>query len=186
MRNRFFILLFFVLIGMSTAFAQKVTLNLQKVKLENVLSSITKQTGLTFVYSQPVINPNQIVSVNAKNEEVASVLKRILDDNKVEVEIANKKIYLKPKNQPIQPKGKSGKISGKVLDGKGEAIIGASILVKGTTNGTITDLDGNFSLTDVSSNADLIVSYIGFKSQNIALEGKNELNVRMQEDTQTT
>lgn len=184
MRNRFFILLFFVLIGMSTAFAQKVTLNLQKEKLENVLSSITKQTGLTFVYSQPVINPNQIVSVIAKNEEVASVLKRILDDNKVEVEIANKKIYLKPKNQTIQPKGKSGKISGKVLDGKGEAIIGASILVKGTTNGTITDLDGNFSLADVPSNADLIVSYIGFKSQNIALEGKNELNVRMQEDTQ--
>ncbi|MCE5227575.1 MAG: carboxypeptidase-like regulatory domain-containing protein, partial [Porphyromonadaceae bacterium] len=169
MRNRFFILLFFVLIGMSTAFAQKVTLNLQKVKLENVLSSITKQTGLTFVYSQPVINPNQIVSVNAKNEEVASVLKRILDDNKVEVEIANKKIYLKPKNQTIQPKGKSGKISGKVLDGKGEAIIGVSILVKGTTNGTITDLDGNFTLADVPSNADLIVSYIGFKSQNIAL-----------------
>ena len=65
-----------------------------------------------------------------------------------------------------------------MLDEKGEAIIGASILVKGTNNGTITDIDGNFTLADVPSNADLIVSYIGFKSQNIALEGKNELNKR--------
>ena len=70
---------------------------MQKVKLESVLSAITKQTELTFVYSQPVIDPNQIVSIEAKNEEVASVLKRIFDRNKVEVEIINKKIYLKPK-----------------------------------------------------------------------------------------
>ena len=162
MRNRFLILLFFVFTGISTAFAQKVTLNMQKVKLESVLSAITKQTELTFVYSQPVIDPNQIVSIEAKNEEVASVLKRVFDRNKVEVEIVNKKIYLKPKNQISQPKGKPGKLSGKVLDEKGEAIIGASILVKGTNNGTITDIDGNFSLADVPSNADLIVSYIGF------------------------
>ena len=184
MRNRFLILLFFIVIGISTAFAQKVTLNMQKVKLESVLSAITMQTELTFVYSQPVIDPNQIVSVEAKNEEVASVLKRIFDRNKVEVEIINKKIYLKPKSQISQPKGKPGKLSGKVLDEKGEAIIGASILVKGTNNGTITDIDGNFTLADVPSNADLIVSYIGFKSQNIALDGKNELNIKMQEDTQ--
>lgn len=184
MRNRFFILLCFVITGISTVFAQKVTMNMQKVKLESVLSAITTQTGLTFVYSQPVINPNQIVSVDAKNEEVVSVLKKILAGNKVEVEIINKKIYLKPISQTTQPKGKSGKISGKVLDEKGEAIIGASILVKGTNNGTITDIDGNFSLADVPSNADLIVSYIGFKSQNIALEGKSELNIKMQEDSQ--
>lgn len=184
MRNRFFILLCFVITGISAVFAQKVTMNMQKVKLESVLSAITTQTGLTFVYSQPVINPNQIVSVDAKNEEVVSVLKKILAGNKVEVEIINKKIYLKPISQTTQPKGKSGKISGKVLDEKGEAIIGASILVKGTNNGTITDIDGNFSLADVPSNADLIVSYIGFKSQNIALEGKSELNIKMQEDSQ--
>ena len=154
-------------------------MNRQKVKLESVLSAITKQTELTFVYSQPVIDPNQIVSIEAKNEEVASVLKRIFDRNKVEVEIINKKIYLKPKSQISQPKGKPCKLSGKVLDEKGEAIIGASILVKGTNNGTITDIDGNFTLADVPSNADLIVSYIGFKSQNIALDGKNELNIKM-------
>ena len=111
MRNRFLILLFFVFTGISTAFAQKVTLNMQKVKLESVLSAITMQTELTFVYSQPVIDPNQIVSVEAKNEEVASVLKRIFDRNKVEVEIVNKKIYLKPKSQTIQPKGKPGNLS---------------------------------------------------------------------------
>ena len=63
---------------------------MQKVKLESELSAITKQTELTFVYSQPVIDPNQIVSIEAKNEEVASVLKRIFDRNKVEVEIINK------------------------------------------------------------------------------------------------
>ena len=76
-------------------------------------------------------------------------------------------------------------IMGKVLDSTGESVIGASVLVKGTTIGTITDIDGNFKLDNVSSNATLVVSYIGYQTQEIPVAGKKNFTVKLADDTQT-
>ncbi|MBQ9223185.1 MAG: TonB-dependent receptor plug domain-containing protein, partial [Prevotella sp.] len=73
-------------------------------------------------------------------------------------------------------------VTGTVVDATGEAIIGASVVVKGTTNGTVTDFDGNFTLQNVPDNGSLEISYIGFKSQVIPVAGKGKINVTMQED----
>lgn len=78
----------------------------------------------------------------------------------------------------------NGSVRGRVLDANGEPIIGASVLEKGTTNGTITDMDGNFSLS-VSSKAVLSVTYIGYKPVEIPVDGKSALNITMKEDTET-
>ncbi len=75
-------------------------------------------------------------------------------------------------------------VNGVVTDTKGEAIIGASILVEGTTNGTITDFDGNFTISNVASNANLVVSYIGYQTQKIAVNGKTHFNISLAEDTE--
>lgn len=76
-------------------------------------------------------------------------------------------------------------ISGVITDNTGEAVIGASILVEGTSNGTITDLDGNFTLGNVPGNANLIVSYVGYKSQTIAVNKQNRFKIILSENTQT-
>jgi len=76
-------------------------------------------------------------------------------------------------------------IMGKVLDSTGESVIGASVLVKGTTSGTITDIDGNFKLDNVPSNATLVVSYIGYQTQEIPVAGKKNFTVKLADDTQT-
>lgn len=76
-------------------------------------------------------------------------------------------------------------VTGKINDSAGEAIIGASILVKGTTNGTITDFDGNFTVSNVASDATLVISYIGYKTQEIAIKGKTSIDIVLQEDTET-
>ena len=76
-------------------------------------------------------------------------------------------------------------VSGRITDKGGEAIIGASILVQGTTSGTITDFDGNFTVPNVASNAVLVVSYIGYKTQNISVNGKTIFNIVLEEDTET-
>lgn len=76
-------------------------------------------------------------------------------------------------------------VSGRVTDKTGESIIGASILVQGTTSGTITDFDGNFTLQNVTSNAVLVVSYVGYKTQNVSVNGKTLLNIVLEEDTET-
>ena len=75
-------------------------------------------------------------------------------------------------------------ITGVILDKTGETVIGASVLVKGTTNGTITDVDGNFTLNNVQENAVLQVSFVGYKTQDIALKGQGNVKVTLEEDTE--
>ncbi len=75
-------------------------------------------------------------------------------------------------------------VSGTVLDKSGESVIGASVVVKGTTNGTITDFDGKFTLSNVSNEASLEISFVGYKTQVIPVQGKTTFNVTMEEDTE--
>ena len=77
-----------------------------------------------------------------------------------------------------------GKVTGRVVDTQGEAIIGASVMVKGTSAGTVTDLDGNFTIQSAAQNATLVISYVGYRTQNIALAGKSQVNVTLEEDKQ--
>ena len=77
-----------------------------------------------------------------------------------------------------------GNVSGKVVDATGEPVIGASVMVKGTSIGAVTDLDGNFSIPNAPRNASLEISYVGFKTQTISVGGKNSISVTMQEDRQ--
>lgn len=77
-----------------------------------------------------------------------------------------------------------GKLTGTVVDEAGIPVIGANILVKGTTNGTITDLDGHFVLSDVPDNAIIVVSYIGYLDQEIPANGKTSLDIKLKENTQ--
>ena len=77
-----------------------------------------------------------------------------------------------------------GKVSGTVVDAQGEAVIGASVVVKGTSTGTVTDFDGNFTIQNVPQNATLVISYVGFRTQNIAVGGKSQINVTLEEDKQ--
>ena len=74
-------------------------------------------------------------------------------------------------------------VTGNVTDQTGEVVIGASILEKGTSNGTITDFDGNYAIT-VDANATLVISYVGYQTQEVALKGKTVVNVVMSEDAQ--
>ena len=77
-----------------------------------------------------------------------------------------------------------GKLSGTVVDATGEPVIGASVIVKGTSNGTVTDLDGNYTVQNVPEGATLVFSYVGYRTQNIAVAGKSQINVTLEEDKQ--
>ena len=77
-----------------------------------------------------------------------------------------------------------GKVSGTVVDANGEPVIGASILVKGTSKGTVTDFDGNYNIPSVPQNATLVFSYVGFRTQSVAVAGKSQINVTLEEDKQ--
>lgn len=187
MRIRFLLaLLCFSLASGYSAYAQKVTINLQNVKLEKVFDAITKQTGLSVAYSRPTVNPDQNVSISATNEELGDVLKRLFAGTNVAFEIGEEKIYLKDgktsSNGSQQVKKKN--VSGVIVDTNGEPVIGASVLVKGTTNGTITDMDGKFTINDVPENSTLDISYIGYKTMTLKATDKNLSRLVLHEDTE--
>lgn len=187
MRIRFLLaLLCFSLASGYSAFAQKVTINLQNVKLEKVFDAITQQTGLSVAYSRPTVNPDQNVSISATNEELSEVLKRLFAGTNVAFEIGEEKIYLKDvkssskESKPVRTKT----VSGVIVDTNGEPVIGASVLVKGTNNGTITDLDGKFTVNDVPENSTLDISYVGYKTQTLKATDKNLARLVLHEDTE--
>ena len=181
-------ILLVLLLGFVTCFtvsAQKVTMQFRQVKLAKVFDAITQQTGLAVAYSRPTVNPDRIVSVEANDEELSSVLSKLFTGTNVAFEIGEKKIYLKEgtSSGTSLPNGKVRTVSGIVVDEKGESVIGASIQVKGTGTGTITDIDGNFSI-EAPETSILIISYIGYKSIELPALSKELSKIVLKEDSE--
>lgn len=105
MKNRVLLVLLLSFAVSLAASAQKITMNLQQVKLEKVFSLITKQTGLTVAYSRTIVNPERIVSVQAKDKDLSKVLDDLFAGTNVAYEIGEKKIYLKAKEAPAASQG---------------------------------------------------------------------------------
>lgn len=161
----------------------KVTVVADKISTGKVINEIEKQTDYLFVYNVNEVNLKRTVQVNAENKPVAEVLKEVFEGTNIYYAMEGKNIMLMSRTQGQKVvQQTNNKITGVVKDIKGETIIGASILEKGTTNGTISDINGNFTLS-VSPNATLIVSYIGYKGQEVEA-GRSPLTIILKEDTE--
>lgn len=161
----------------SYAQTTKLNLNLSDATLGEAIQAIEKQTDFVFFYNNTEVDIAKKVNLNVTNSDIKSALNQILTNYAYRIE--NKKIVLLPKGSQQGAQ----KITGKITDNKGEAVIGANVVVKGTTNGTITDIDGNFSL-DAPSDAILLITYIGYQGQEIKLNGKTAVSVQLKEDSQ--
>lgn len=169
----------------ATASAQRVSIALNNAKVEKALAAITDQTGLTIAYSGQVVDLSRKVTLHFTDAELTQVLDKLAEGTSLGYEVKNGKIYLFDNHSSKALSGQEPKkVTGVVTDSKGEPIIGANVVEKGTTNGTVTDLDGNFSL-DIVDQSLLQISYIGFNLQNVATTGKTHLSVSLKEDTQT-
>ena len=164
--------------------AQKVTVNLQKAKLEQVLSEITSQTGYSFAYSRPTVNPDKIVSIQSRDEDIQTTLAKLFKGENLTYEIKDKRIFIKAKSTANESKKTvvNKMVKGIVVDEKGEPVIGASVSLKGSDKGTITDFDGNFSL-DIPSDGILNISYLGYQTQQLAANDKNISRITLHEDS---
>lgn len=166
-----------------SAWAQKVSLNFKNTKVETVLSSIKKQTQMDLVFSDQVLDVNRKVSVRVKDVELSVALDKILTGTNVSYEIKNGRIYFVEKS--VQQSSQKKKVTGKVTDNNtGEPIIGANVMEEGTvSNGTITDVDGNFEL-NVAANSILKVTYIGYRTQQVPVKGLTSLAISLTDDTE--
>jgi TonB-linked SusC/RagA family outer membrane protein len=165
----------------------KVSITLESAPCQEVLSAIELQTDYLFVYEKSEIDLNKRVTVNARNQTVVEVLNTIFQQTDVVYAMEGNNIMLMKKSEnglirlPERGQQQDGRrITGTVTDAAGEPVIGANILEKGVTNGTVTDVDGKFTLA-VGNNATIVVSYIGYNSQEIAVGNRTNLQINLAE-----
>ncbi len=182
-------LLCFLLSISSTLYAQKVTKNFQGEPLTSVLKEVEKQTGYSIIYQTAEVNEVKLITASFTNASVETVLNRILDAS-LTFSIDNKMIVLyqkgkeAPKKASITAAMSTRNITGSVTDRTGEPLIGVTVKVIGTTEGTITNFDGEFTLNQVADNAMIEISYVGMETQTILLAGRSKLEVKMIDATE--
>lgn len=162
----------------------KVSIRMNNVKLDKILNEIENQTDYLFIYNNQV-DINKITSVKVKNEAVAQVLDRILSGTGINYELEGTHIILTTeaiKDLHAQQQAKT--VTETVTDVSGEPIIGANIRIKGTTTGTITDIDGNFSIKAEPQSV-IEVSYIGYLTQETVINNQKSIRFLLKEDTKT-
>lgn len=188
--------LLFSALGISVCFANntysqstKISLNLRNKTVKQVFSAIEQNSEFVFFYQDDVLDANRKVTVNADNETIEQILKEVLDATGNTWFVSDRSIYIVRKENAKTPRGETvlqakKTVTGVVTGADGEPLIGVNVMEKGTTNGTVTDIDGKFSL-QASDKAILLISYIGYQTQEVPVAGKTWLKVALQEDSKS-
>lgn len=165
----------------------KFSIHKQNSSISEVFKEIEKKSDFTFFFNDNQINVKQKVNVSANNANIEDVLAQVLQNTGYDYQIIDKQILIKVSDKDVMAipfaAQSSKRITGIVLDATGMPVIGANVMEKGTTNGTITDMDGKFSL-NVEKGATLIISYIGFSNQEIKIGNQTNLSITMKEDAE--
>lgn len=179
---------------------QRITLNARDQSVKSVLQEIETIVDVHFIYSSSRISPSKKVTVIAQKEPLGVVLEKILSPLQLTYQISGRQIVIKraksatttgsnsnapnPKSEfsQVEPKPENLlpptiAVTGVIADDQGAPLVGATVQVKGTDIGTVTDVEGKFSLQVPDLNAVLVVSYTGFEMQEIALAGRNSIQV---------
>ena len=178
----------------NTSYSQrtKITLNMDNVPVKLVLDQIETNTDFRFVYKLKDVDLNKKVNVKVEDELVTAVMDRIFKNSGTSYYVIDQQIFLVQKKiagtgdrdyRPIDNILPQIEITGNVTDQDGAPLPGASIIEKGTTNGTQSDFDGNFTLSVSEANAVLVVSYLGFSTKEVALAGKQDISISLLESS---
>jgi hypothetical protein len=160
----------------------KLTFTFKNASLIDVFDEIEQKAQIGFLIPSNMIDENQRVTASFKDVSVDYILNKILSDKNYSYEFIGKNVIIsRIENESNVQQDK--KVRGKVSDTNGDPIPGASVFIKGSSTGTITDVDGNFQLTDVPTDAIIQISFIGMKTQEIALKGQSSINVVLAEET---
>ena len=157
--------------------ASGLTLNLKESKVEEILLQIENQSNYVFLYNKDLIDVEKTTSINVKSASVNDVLNLLFEGTNINYKMVGRQIVLSPLYSMQQKK-----VTGKVTDLNGEPLPGVAISLKGTTVGTITSNEGTYELPKVAEDATLVFSFVGMKSQEIQVQGKQQINVVLEED----
>ncbi len=179
---------FLILISVISVFANKtysqtkvLNLNMKNSTVKEVLRNIEDQSEFYFMYSDKLVDVNRKVSVEIKNSKVDEVLDQLFASTNVEHTVKDRFILLTTPDvsgsdlRAIQQKT----ISGTVTDEAGQPLPGVTVLIKGTTTGTVTNMDGNYSISNISEGATLVFSFVGMRTQEVIITNQSSINLTM-------
>ena len=180
--------LFIAVISIAQVFAlntysqsTRLSLNLKDVSIKKLLEQIEDQSEFYFIYDATVIDVDQKVSIESKNKLIPDILDKLFAGTDAIYKINNRQIAISTTKANFGNQ-QSKAITGKVTNSSGEPIPGVTVYVKGTSQGTVADSDGNYSLTNIADDAVLVFSFVGLKTQDVPVVGKSNINVTLVEE----
>lgn len=161
----------------------KLSLNFENVTIREVLNQIEKQSNYKFLLQNELLDIDKRVSVNAHQSSIDFVLNEIFLDQRVDYVITDKNlIIIRPESNHAGVQ-QSEQVDGKVTDSSGAPLPGVTVVVKGTTQGTVTDFDGRYTIGGLPANATLVFSFVGMRSQEVGVGNQSTINLVMEEET---
>ncbi|MGQ8335006.1 TonB-dependent receptor [Sunxiuqinia sp. A32] len=161
----------------------KLDLTLQNATIREALRSIEDQSGYYFLYTNEDVEINRKVNIDLKKMSIEDVLDNLFKGTDVVYKIADRQVVLLKENQTNANVNQQTSVSGKVTDVSGAPLPGVTVIIKGTTQGTITDFEGNYTISNVPGDATLIISFVGMRTQEILVGGRSNINVKLEEET---
>ena len=184
MKFRKSLFLLIVCIACVQAFAQsgveKITLSFTNVTLKDAMKRIESASDYTFAYDVTAIDVDQKVSLDAKNEEIRLAIRTMLAPTDLKFKFSKKVIELSHNDVQVGKKGAVVSVSGVVTDDSGEPVIGATVTVKGTVNGVLTNIDGHYTI-QAHIGEQLEFRYIGYNSVEHKIKNNSPVNIVMTE-----
>jgi len=163
----------------AAAYAQKTSLNVKNKPLIYVLDQISRQTNYNFIYSADILEDAKPVSISVKDGDLNDVLEKCFSGQPFTYVINGNTVIIKRKSVVAKVSAvQAMTVNGTVTDDKGAPLAGASVMLKGTQKGTVTNITGEFSI-DVKPGDVLVISYIGFQTREIVIGSQSNLEIRM-------
>lgn len=173
-----------LILFISPSLLGQISISIQKQTLRQALKAIERSGNYQFFYNEDLFSLDKVVSLSVKDAPIEDVLDKLLSGTDITYKKEKENlIVLTLKATSVTQKQENRTVKGTVVDAAGEPVIGANVVEKGTTNGTVTDLDGNFTL-NVSAGSTLSISYIGYTEQFVSVGNLSTFNIKLMEDTQ--
>jgi TonB-dependent starch-binding outer membrane protein SusC len=164
----------------------KLNLTMKNGAVREVLLEIENMSKFRFLYNSKMVDVERTVSVNFKDLTIDKAMDILFEDVNVDYTIIDRQVVLSARGIPINRSGfvqqQQAAVSGKVTDSDGQPLPGVSIVVKGTTQGTVTNADGEYTLTNIPSDATLVFSFVGMRTHEVVVGNQSVVNVSMEED----
>lgn len=169
-------------LSVSLGLFSQITVTVENTPLRAALKKIEQVSDYKFFYNEKLTELDQTVSFSVSNATIAQTMQKVLTGRELTYKMEKDNVIVLLKKESVNQKTKT--ITGTIVDETGEPVIGASVAVKGTSLGTITNVDGEYTLSNVPESAEVTISFIGYKTMTFPAGAKALTKVTMKEDSE--